>query len=44
MPKKKPTRKRPLPLSLFPLSPEEAVRRALSVPFVPPKKRKKPKQ
>jgi hypothetical protein len=40
---KSPKRKRPPKLSLFPLSLEEALKKALAVPFVVPKKQKKRK-
>jgi hypothetical protein len=38
---KRPKRKRPPKLSLYPLSLEDALKKALSMPFVAPKKRKK---
>ena len=39
----KPKRKRPRKLSLYPLSLEEALKKALAMPFVAPKKQKKRK-
>ncbi len=41
MPKKQPKRQKKPPLSLFPLSLEEALRKALSIPFDAPKKKNK---
>jgi len=43
---KSPKRKRPRPpkLSLYPLSLEEALKKALAIPFVAPKKQKKRKK
>jgi len=44
MKKRKPKRPRSLRLSLHPLSLEEALKKALSMPFVAPKKQKKRKK
>ena len=44
MPKRKKPLPRPAKLSLFPISVEEALKKALSIPFVAPKKQKKSKQ
>ncbi len=41
MTKRKPKRTRSLHLSLYPLSLEQALKKALSMPFVAPKKSKK---
>lgn len=43
MKKRQSKRPRSLDLSLHPLSLEDALKKALSIPFVAPKKRKKPK-
>lgn len=40
MKKRKPTRPRSLRLSLHPFSLEEALKKAMSIPFVAPKKQK----
>lgn len=40
---KQPKRKRPPKLSLYPLSLEAALKKALAIPFVPPKKQNKRK-
>jgi len=39
----RPKRKRPPKLSLYPLSLEEALKKALAIPFLAPKKQKKRK-